>query len=475
MLAIPNTRWFGNRHSPMFPYTQGIINASLKDRYDVRILDADLENLSSEDVGRRIRDYQPDVVGISCMSMGYYTNFREVASLTKQECPDSTVVVGGIFPTQIPNALMKDGNVDFSVLGEGEFRFPELLRRLQREEGVDDMDGLAFRSGGDVMVNGVESYVQNLDDVPLPSYKGIDFDSYANQGVKYNLYLYPKRFPHAVTTTSRWCAFDCTFCSSKAINGPKIRYRSSDSVLKEIDELVEMGVKDVIFLDDNLYLNKPRINKILDGLIERGYDFGWKSSSAAVYALDGSLLEKMAQSGCYQVAFAIEAGTQEALDLMKKPKGILGNVGGLVRKTKSLGLNANGMFVIGTPGETWAQIRETFKLAEELDLDYSAFSIATPLPQTELFRTAKEREFLPPGFDFDEEHFRGFSRANITTPDFTPTELETVRAYEWDRINFATEEKARKIAEMGGLSMEEVEKWRVSTRRGLGVEVEYED
>ena len=195
MLATPNTRWFGNRHFPVFPYTQGILNATLRDKYDIKILDADLENLSPQQTKARIKSYHPDVVGISCMSMGYYSNFREVASISKEVCPDSIVVVGGIFPTQLPKALMNDGKVDYSVLGEGEYRFSKLLKCLENGSPIEDIDGLVFRSNSEVKVRGVENYIQNLDEIPFPSYEGIDFDAYANQGIKYNLYLYPRDSP----------------------------------------------------------------------------------------------------------------------------------------------------------------------------------------------------------------------------------------------------------------------------------------
>ena len=114
-------------------------------------------------------------------------------------------------------------------------------------------------------------------------------------------------------------------------------------------------------------------------------------------------------------------------------------------------------------------------ISENLNVDYNAFSIATPLPETELYKIAKEGNLLPPGFDFSEKNFKGFGQANITTEEFTPEELQIVRAFEWDRINFKTGEKAKKIAEMGGLTIEELNQWRVSTRRGTGINVEYKE
>ena len=178
----------------------------------------------------------------------------------------------------------------------------------------------------------------------------------------------------------------------------------------------------------------------------------------------------MKASGCYHIALAIESGTEEVLKLLRKPLK-LSKAREVVKKAKSLGFEVTAMFVIGTPGETWEQIRQTFRFAEELDLDYAAFNIATPLPKTELYKIAKEKNLLPKDFRFDNLDFKGYGKASITTDEFTPEELQILRAFEWDRINFKNNEKAIKIAQMNGITMEQLNKWRTSTRRNVGVNV----
>ena len=304
----------------------------------------------------------------------------------------------------------------------------------------------------------------------------MNIESYMNQASPYSYYTYPNRFPVAFTITSRGCPFNCIFCSSKAINGPMIRYRSAENVLKEIDWLVQKyGIKEVIFYDDNFYLNHERLIKILKGLIERNYDLEWKTVNAAVYALNKELLELIRKSGCYQIALAIESGSEEGLKILNKPaaKKILANAPEIVKKVRELGMQVTGLFIIGAPGETWETIRQTFRFAEELDLDYCSFNIATPLPATKLYDFVREQKLIPDDFDFDSLDFKGFGRATITTEEFTPEELQILRAFEWDRINFKTQEKMEKIAQMHHITMKQLNEWRKSTRRGLGVTVRH--
>ena len=134
-------------------------------------------------------------------------------------------------------------------------------------------------------------------------------------------------------------------------------------------------------------------------------------------------------------------------------------------------------FIVGFPGDTWDDIRETFNFADQLRndglLDYCLFSIATPLPGTELADIAMDGGFLPP--DFDPNQFYGFGKGLITTKHFTPLELQTLRAYEWDRINFKTEADKVKTSRMLGITMEELEAWRKETRRETGVKISLVD
>ena len=187
--------------------------------------------------------------------------------------------------------------------------------------------------------------------------------------------------------------------------------------------------------------------------------------------MDEPLLEKMKESGCYQITLSIESGSPHTLRLMKKPV-ILEKTYPLIKKIKELGMDIICRFIIGYPGETWDDIRQTFRYAEEIDVDYVLFSIATPFERTEMYEVAKRDGNLPSDFSFENPKYYGFGKGLITTKEFTPSELEILRAFEWDRINFKTEAKKKKITELCGITLEELDIWRKETRRNLGVDVE---
>lgn len=474
LLALPNTRWYGLRYWYAFPYTLGLLYAAWKDKCDVKILDANIKNLSFEEVKEEIENANPDIVCITCMSLEYDKAFKKFASLTKEVNNSILVIAGGIYPTLLPHKLISDVNIDYVIMGEGELRLPLLLDCIERQDDLSKIDGIAYKKDNKAVLQPVSTYIQDLDSLAFPCYEDIDLKLYINQAAKYSYYTYPRRFPYAFMISSRGCPFNCVYCSSKAINGPTIRYRSADSLIKETEELISnYGIKEIIFMDDNIYLDRKRLLQFLEYLSNRKFDLQWKSVNAAVYALDEEILLKMWNAGCYQIAFAIESGTKNGLRLMNKPIKGFDKTRKLVAYAKKIGYEIGGLFIIGIPGETWEDIRTTIKFAEELDLDQISVNIATPLPATELYYKSKAEGLLPSNFSFDESDFYGFGTPVITTNEFIPEELKILRAFEWDRINFSTSEKEAKIARMNGLTIEETKEWRKSTRRNLGVKVKF--
>jgi MoaA/NifB/PqqE/SkfB family radical SAM enzyme len=190
--------------------------------------------------------------------------------------------------------------------------------------------------------------------------------------------------------------------------------------------------------------------------------------------MDDEMLGLMKESGCYQITVSIESGHPRTLERIRKPLK-LDQISSTLAKIKKLDIELISNFVIGFPGETMDEIRETFRYAEAIDIDYVLFSIATPLPATELYDICRKEKCIPEDFSFETFDYYGFGRGVITTDEFTPIELQVLRAFEWDRINFKTEEKKKKIARMLGITMEELERWRTETRRSVGVNVDSAD
>jgi len=476
--VIPNTTWFGKRYWHNFPYTEALLSAVLKEKgYGINIIDANIGNLSESDLESRIQDAKPRFVGIGEMALEYKDPVHKSFEIVKRASPETKTILGGIYTTISPEIATKDGNIDYFVLGEGEERLPSLLEAITANDGFEKIDGLAFRKDGQVIINprSVQG-IENLDALPFPDYSGFNMNKYMNYQQKFTQNFRFKQLPVAITMTSRGCKFKCTFCSSKNLYDQKVRTRSPENVLKEVDMLCDKyGAREIVFVDDSLLLPKDRALRFMKALAERKRDLVWKSNNLAVHNMDEEVLDAMRTSGCYEVIVSIESGSPATLGRMKKPVN-------LDKATKTLEIiqrkgfdSVSSNFVIGMPGDKWEDIRETFRyvdgVVERGLLDYAVFHIATPFPKTELYDICRNRGYLPEGFSFENPEFYGFGRGVITTPEFTPAELQVLRAYEWDRINFKTPEKRKKVAHMLGITLDELEGWRQETRRSVGLHV----
>jgi len=472
LLTQPNYAWYDKRVWEMPPYTLALLNACLKKEHDVRLFDPNYNRMGEEEVFNFFKEAQPDIVGVSTVSTEYIKTSRLMNALIKKALPNSIVIQGGTIPTVTLETAMKDPNVDYWIMGEGELRLPRLLEELgKRQPDLSSIDGLAYWEDGVARISPPSGFIEDLDSVPFADYGNLSLLDYGNKVLKYSPQLLPRKFPYAVTVTSRGCPYRCIFCAASTVSGRKIRFRSASNILNEMDMLYQAGVREIIFLDDHFLGNRKRAVEIMQGLMERKYDLTWKCVNLTIFLLDREILELMKESGCYQMTLSIESGNQHVLDkIIKKPVKLTA-VPRILDVAKSLGFETIANFVIGFPGETWEQIRETFRFAESINADLVNFHVATPMPRTELMEICLRDGYLPKDYSVEENSLAGFARGLISTTEFTPSELEILRAFEWDRINFSSAERRETIARIEGISLQEMEQWRVNTRRKYGVNV----
>lgn len=472
LLTQPNYAWFSKRTWQFPPYTLCLLRATIKEPYKVSVFDPNFNNLSEEKVSGFLKKDNPDVVGITSISTEYFSVTKRMIDIVRTCLPDTIIIAGGVIPTVMIEESMKDKNVNFWIMGEGERSLPELIDTLQ--DGINklsDIAGLAYYKGEERIINNPE-FEGDLDKLPFPDYSnivGASLRDYGNIRFKYIPMLLPKNYPSAVTITSRGCPHKCVFCAGRTVSGEKIRFRSAENVLEEIGFLYRQGVSEVIFLDDHFFADRNRAVKIMEGIIEKYKDLTWKCINVTAWFLDEEMLRLMQRSGCSYITVSIESGNQDVLTkIIKKPID-LDKVPEKINLAKSMGFDLTANFVIGFPGETWEQIRDTFRYAEKLNVDMVNFHIATPLPKTELMDICLRDKLLPEDYTKNIANYSGYGKGLITTKEFTPFELEVLRSFEWDRINFSSPERKKRIARMHGITLEELEDWRMNTRRNLGI------
>ncbi len=471
VLVIPNSRWFGKRPWLVMPYAALILSALLKDRFDFSIIDANGGNLDFDECCNKLRQLAPQFVLVTGGSVEYYRQAHEAIAAAKKACPHATAILGGVYATTLPEEAAKDPNADWLFMYHAEGRVHDFLALLAagKHDEARAFPGIAYRrADGTVVENPPSHFIGDVETQAQPDYSLVDLRPYLRQSTMD--YQFNSSDTSAFVITSYGCPYNCVFCASRTISGRRVAFRPASDVLQEIEYLIlAYSVRNLVFLDDALLLDRQRIVGILRAFIDRRYALTWKAASISAWHLDRDLLELMKQAGCTQLTVSVESGSQRVLrEVIHKPLD-LKIIPPLVTQCRELGISLGANFVIGIPGETWDEIRQTFAFAEECDFDVAHFHIATPLPRTDLYRIGKEHGHLADDFTFLDPKFFGFGAGHLTTKEFTPFELAVLRAFEWDRINFSTPEKIERVARLYNTTVDALQEHRRQTRRKLGV------
>lgn len=382
--------------------------------------------LSNEKIADRIRRWSPDVVGINIPFSGWSKGAFEVASIVKSIDKDITTVLDGQHPSARPEECLTNPSIDFVVIGEGEHTISELVNVLEEgnTQNLKKIEGIAFTKNGKAVITPPRPAIQDLDSLPFPARHLLPMDKYFAD-VKETPLRGEINKPWTTMMTTRGCPYNCVFCTVHIVMGKKWRSRSPENVVDELEQLIQTyHIKQIDFYDENMTLDKKRMENICDLIMKRGLDIEWYTPNGVrADTLDENLLKKMKKSGCKRIRVAPESGVQRVVDQIVKKNQKLTEVEKAVALSKKAGIKVGCFFVIGLIGETKEDIKETIKYAyklKQLGADKFYFSIATPIYGTELYEQAKQGGFLRDNFSYES---LAATEPQIETPEFTAAEL----------------------------------------------------
>lgn len=381
----------------------------------VKIIDSEIEGLDLKGTINEIKKFGADIVGITSTTPIFHVA-KKLAEMVKKELKIS-VIIGGPHVTVMPEDTMKEENFDYGVYGEGEETFLELVNSLEKKKSLDNIKGIIFRKKGKIKINGPRPFNQKLDNLPIPNRKLVDLDKYT--------WSVPTKGIIKFTTimTSRGCPFDCIFCSQRTMFGTKVRFRSSESVISEIEHIVnDLGIKHFVFIDDTLTLNKERLIEICNGIIDKKLDVTWEGWTRA-NTVDEEILKLMKKAGFIRVSFGIESGNPYILKIIKK--GVeLEDVERAYKLAKKVGLETRGSVIIGNPNETKKTIWDTLRFIRKLKYcDQIYLNIAAPYPGTVLYDYAVNNKKGMKLLTKDFSEYRRYGGAVVEVNDIKREDL----------------------------------------------------
>jgi radical SAM superfamily enzyme YgiQ (UPF0313 family) len=222
---------------------------------------------------------------------------------------------------------------------------------------------------------------------------------------------------------TRGCPAACSFCD---IRKTKFRVRSPESVVAEIEELVEMGVDDLFFVDDTITIDKKNVLEICDLIVKRNIKIHFKIS-ARVDTINKEVIAALKKAGCYRIHYGIESASPKHLKYLQKGQ-TPEKVERACKMTRDAGLGFFAYMMIGIPHETKEEMFETVDFAKKLKPDYAQFSICTPYPKVELYYQMIQEGIVPEDYwqEFAENPSTDF-KIKFWNKDFSEEELRDLQ------------------------------------------------
>lgn len=402
------------------PYSLAMIAGQLrKISVDCLIIDSGPENKTAEQVIEECKMFAPDTVILTSASPTIETDLGWFCNKLKSETDVSTIVAVGIHVSALPEESLRTyPAVDVVVIGEPEDTSKALIEALTSEDtNISDVDGICYRTAnGTIKRNKGRSFQADVDSLGYPDWSTVNFSNY-------KLPILDRSY--SMINFSRGCPYSCSYCATHTYNGKKLRNRSVDSLIGEIEYNLDLGVSDFLFWTELMTIDHKHLKEFLNRIISDGLHktIRWVCNSR-VDSADEQLFSLMKKAGCWQIAFGFEFGNDTILKLAKKGGKATTAQGRIAANAAAnAGLCVDGHFILGFPGETEETMAETTEYACSLPLTFAHFYACVPFPGTPLYHQAKENSWIAGDItkSFNQD-YAGLNGDDIISP-------ETVQRY----------------------------------------------
>jgi len=425
-----------------FPIGLGYLGAVLeKAAYEVEVLDALIEKLDQQipledrkgfsrvgmtydEIKQYVTESNPDCVCVTSMFTKQFENTLFVCHAVKESMPEVPVIVGGAHVTAAPESVLDDKSINYAVVGEAEDIIVPLLEAMERGDDVEKIDNVCYiDKQGKKIVKPVNAY-PDVTTLPFPARHLFQVEKYITAGERHGGDL-AKGVRSLNILTARGCPFKCNFCSAYQSFGHRLRNRPVESILEEVDELVNRyKVNDIYLTDDQFLADRKRVIRILEDITSRNYNLTLDAPNGlSPWLITEEILIKMKKAGFNRVQLAVESGDEWVLkNIINKPVKIdrLPEVVSLSRKH---GLEVGVFLVMGNVSEnaveTFDQMETSFKLMRRLGIRWPVVSYLSPHLGTEVYEVAYRKGYIDDNY-LDED----YDKPCISTPLWSNTELQ---------------------------------------------------
>ena len=419
--------------------------------FKVSIIDANAENLSDEEIFKRLNELKPKIVCLVVYGQNVNagtTNMRGAVDITnflkdkKISCPIAFV---GSHVQALPiETLKKEKNIDIVFTNEGVYALRNLLKLENFSyEKLKNIKGIAYRKDNEIIMNLPEKVVptERMDmDLPgyawdLLPYKKNPLDLYRSP-MWHAEYDFEKRSPYASLQTSLGCVFKCDFCMINLINRndseeigvagkySNMRFWSPDFIIKEFDKLINMGVTTIRIVDEMFLLNPKYYVPLCEKLALRNKDDKLRmwSYSRIDTVKRPEILKLVRKAGIKWLCLGIESGDKSVRLEVAKGKFEDVDVREVIKKVHDADIDVMANYIYGLPGDTKETMKKTFDLSLELCTAGWNTYAAMALPGSQLYKNAVEKKYKLPE-NYEGYSFHSYETQPLPTETLKPDEI----------------------------------------------------
>ncbi len=402
------------------PYGISYLSAFLNQHgHNVKLLV--LNRANKELIHKYVDRHSPSIIGFSPVA-SEYPFIARIAQRVKERHPDIFLLAGGPHITLNPETCITDG-FDAICVGEGERPLLELVQQMEKGQTPAGIANLWIKQDGTVEKNPTRPFLRDLDELPFP-----------DREMWQEWIMNP--FSTMLILLGRGCPFDCTYCCNHALReiapGPYVRLRSPASAMREIEETSHRfpWLREIFLEVETFGIDVKWAMELAKKLAEfnaaraEPIAFGANLRITPKAELD-EFFVSLKKGNFKYIKIGLESGSEQVRRKILKRFESNADIIKAVRLAKKYGIEVGFYNMIGIPGETLADFRETVNLNRLCSPDFHSTAIFFPYPGTALYALCREWGLVDKPLDPDRER----ERATLDLPGFPKRQIQ--HSYIW--------------------------------------------
>ena len=412
LINVPSRKGKGGMCLPLgLLYVGGILERAghVVEVFDPYCNDLELVRFDSGDYAEldaKIQNFHPDIIGFGGIASSYGRT-KKLSGYFHENYAEIFQIAGGPL-SSIYQLILEKTQVNLVFHGETELTLPLFLKKYGRGENWKDIEGISYMYEGIIQRNNLASQIEDIDEVPLPSYHLVDLkqyyksifdvivgfaaDSYGNFDREHAQKKIGSDGTIVPLITSRGCTNKCSFCY-RHMKG--YRQHSVPFVINHIKFLQsEYGIRGFEFADELFNFNEAWVLEFCDAIDREELDIYYRVLGARVDRISERMLRRLKETGCVDINYGQESGSETILKEYRKGVSSEKNRE-ITLLTKDAGLLCPAQIVIGSPAETTETIEETIRFLKDVLATNPSVNYLMPFPETPIWRYVTENDLIP--------------------------------------------------------------------------------